>query len=152
MIRKSISFSGGETLVAHLAWRQCHPQHVFFLWFEATYLINSLPMINSLPQGRLFNPPPPATWHFWFQCHIANTWYDTTWQTLTWSPSMEVETQDKIASFVVFLFKYSLWLPFDDVYIRCYACEDLPIGWIYWWLKVVVVVPLFIYSSPHALF
>ena len=34
-MRTSISFSGGETLVAHLAWRQIAPQHVLVLWLEA---------------------------------------------------------------------------------------------------------------------
>jgi hypothetical protein len=34
-MRTSISFSGGEMLVAHLAWRECPPQHVLVLWLEA---------------------------------------------------------------------------------------------------------------------
>ena len=33
-MRTSISFSGGELLVKHLAWRQCPLQHVFVFWFE----------------------------------------------------------------------------------------------------------------------
>ena len=34
-MRISISFSRGETLVAHLAWKQCPPQHVLVVWLKA---------------------------------------------------------------------------------------------------------------------
>ena len=36
MMKTSMSLSGGETLIAHLDWRQCPSQHIFGVCLEAT--------------------------------------------------------------------------------------------------------------------